>query len=371
MDQEIGNDTWDAFWEDLSPESEIRMWDFYGGRPWILKHVPRHGKTVEAGCGLGRYVFLLNELGIDVEGTDSNESVVAEASRWGRATGRNCRFDVCDVRSMPYGDGELAGYVSLGVVEHFVEGPQEALREAARVLRPGGVAIVSTPSVSFAQVLMRLVGGAKNLAKRCLGRQVEPRPFFQYWYSPRRLARFVRDAGLEVVLSGGCDLTYAAHELVSEATKAHFERTRLFRLAQGLERWPIRNVGAQAFAIAVKSAETMHCFLCGELAVGRDEWKGSYVPICDACRGLDVARYYARRVAPRFHANWAVPSGPFAGNEVTCDACGSLFAPDPVFEWHHGFARPLCRRCLARPDVNLVASNEMVMRIWRPRAQPL
>jgi ubiquinone/menaquinone biosynthesis C-methylase UbiE len=44
-----------------------------------------------------------------------------------------------DVRALPYRDGSVAGYVSIGVIEHFQsETRQIILQEAARVLRPGG-----------------------------------------------------------------------------------------------------------------------------------------------------------------------------------------------------------------------------------------
>jgi hypothetical protein len=52
------SEVWDDWWGGISPLSEIRMWDFYGGRQWITKYVPRFGKVIEGGCGVGRYVFI-------------------------------------------------------------------------------------------------------------------------------------------------------------------------------------------------------------------------------------------------------------------------------------------------------------------------
>ena len=67
---------WRNSWDLVSPESEIRKWDFYGLRPWILKYTPRNGKVLEAGCGLGRWNFYLSNLGIDIEGLDfSGETI--------------------------------------------------------------------------------------------------------------------------------------------------------------------------------------------------------------------------------------------------------------------------------------------------------
>jgi SAM-dependent methyltransferase len=55
-----------------------------------------------------------------------------------------CDFQ-CDLQAMTgIADGEAGSVVSLSVLEHVVD-PDRAVREIARILRPGGVAIVSVP----------------------------------------------------------------------------------------------------------------------------------------------------------------------------------------------------------------------------------
>lgn len=55
-----------------------------------------------------------------------------------------CDFD-CDIQNMSgIADGEAGGVICLSVLEHVLY-PERAVREMARVLRPGGLAIVSAP----------------------------------------------------------------------------------------------------------------------------------------------------------------------------------------------------------------------------------
>ncbi|MEO0248228.1 MAG: methyltransferase domain-containing protein, partial [candidate division WOR-3 bacterium] len=255
----VTSSEWDTFWQGLTPDSEIQMWDFYGGRPWILKHTPRWGKVVEAGCGLGRYVFYLHRLGIDVDGFDFHEPTLRSLQQWARANAIEVSLTVGDVAQLPYQDRSLSGYLSFGVVEHFQEGPQAALQEAFRVLRPGGIAIITVPSLSFSQIYRKSRQYISTVIKRLLGRPVKPRRFFQYWYRRRQLSAFVQRAGLEVVLCGGADLFYSMFELGLKPS-SNFLSQAMGRL----EKSPISAIGAQALTVSIKKAEMMYCFLCGK-----------------------------------------------------------------------------------------------------------
>ena len=46
---------------------------------------------------------------------------------------------------MSFPDNHFDAYLSLGVIEHWEEGPQQAIDEAYRVIKPGGYFFVSTP----------------------------------------------------------------------------------------------------------------------------------------------------------------------------------------------------------------------------------
>jgi SAM-dependent methyltransferase len=114
----------------------------------LLRHLPPEGAVLEAGCGPGQYVLLLRERGRRAVGADwSFEALRAAAAR-------GAPLAAMDLRRLAARDGAFAAYVSLGVVEHDPAGPAAILAEAARVLAPGGVLLLSVPYWNGARWLL-------------------------------------------------------------------------------------------------------------------------------------------------------------------------------------------------------------------------
>ena len=184
---------WDEEWSQYSPAAVRDAMEYYRRFPVIypalLRHLPRDGQILEAGAGLGHWVALLREAGFAARGIDSSEEALSRA----RQVFPGMPFDEGDVLALPFADGALAGYVSFGVAEHFEDGPQALLREAARVLRDGGVMVISVPWVSPLRRVQRL-------------RPPAPPPgavFYQYFFTREEIVAAVSAAGFEVVATDG------------------------------------------------------------------------------------------------------------------------------------------------------------------------
>lgn len=81
--------------------------------------------------------------GAQAYGIDISEPTLAQARRGFLRGG--LRSAVADVRALPFRDGSFDAIYSMGTIEHFDE-TEQAVAEMARVLKPGGVAIVGVPN---------------------------------------------------------------------------------------------------------------------------------------------------------------------------------------------------------------------------------
>jgi ubiquinone/menaquinone biosynthesis C-methylase UbiE len=365
----IGQDVskWTDEWKSLTVESEIQMWDYYGLRPWILKYVPRYGKVVEAGCGLGRYVFLLSRFGIEIEGIDFSKETIDFLNIWKRKNGFSTQFSYGDVKKLPYMDNSINGYLSFGVIEHFIEGPQKALSEAFRVLRPGGIAIITTPSKSWFYYYRLLRQLCRNTIKRILGRRLTQPSFFQYWYSPNQLKSFIEKEGFYIARFSGADVLYTFNEFFS-LKKNHLEQhPGIYWLSTKLENSIFHWWGAQSVVLAIKPAEIMHCFLCGELLADKSSLNIYDVPICLKHKEDKASLLYIKKnKPPTFKSRYQIQTEAQPPHECLCDFTGRGYTTDPIFE-NYGFSKNINPELLKIPEMNIKISSNHLQPIWRKR----
>jgi ubiquinone/menaquinone biosynthesis C-methylase UbiE len=97
-----------------------------------------HGRDVlEVGVGMGADLLRWARAGATVTGVDITERAVRLTEDRVRSAGLRANVRVADAEALPFADGTFDIVWSWGVLHHTPRSEQ-ALREAARVLRPGG-----------------------------------------------------------------------------------------------------------------------------------------------------------------------------------------------------------------------------------------
>ena len=127
--------------------------------PWVRhEHLARYRwacrfvsgmRTIDAACGTGYGVAILASEGeaACVTGFDVAEEAIAEATRdYGASEG--VEFQLGDVTNLPLSDREIDTFTCFETIEH-VPDDHALLAEAARILKPGGKFICSTPNRSI------------------------------------------------------------------------------------------------------------------------------------------------------------------------------------------------------------------------------
>lgn len=181
-------------WESRTLEGELVSFESRSIVRVFDRHLSgKHMRLLEGGCGLGAWCKWFERQGHKVVGVDNCESILRNA----KALEPDIDVEYGDVADLMYPDDSFDVYVSLGVVEHFEDGPVQVLREAHRVLKSGGLAFVSTPYRSPLRLLVsHPIRSLYFFIRKLRG---QPSYFWEYRFSKQRLERHIEEAGFEIV----------------------------------------------------------------------------------------------------------------------------------------------------------------------------
>jgi SAM-dependent methyltransferase len=182
---------WEQIWDTASVERELEEIKYSRAQETLqiyLAYINKSGMHLEAGSGLSAVVITLRKMGYNVFGLDYAENALHTS----HAYDASLPLLVGDVHMLPHATNSLDGYLSFGVLEHFEHGMQPALTEAFRVLKPGGVLILTIP---YPNVVNRFVAWRR---KRQGVTVLNDDDFYESTYTREALSQNVTGVGFKL-----------------------------------------------------------------------------------------------------------------------------------------------------------------------------
>lgn len=180
---------------------------------FLLAHVDAGQRVLDVGCGDGSFAAQLARAGAIVTAVDVAEEPLRRARE--RCPGLDARL-VDATGGWPLGDGAFDVVWAGEVIEHVAD-TAAWLSEVRRVLRSGGLLLISTPALGRAALLSAAASAS------AFERRFDPRGDHLRHYSRRTLTRLLEDfrfERIEVRARGGLPL--ARRELLACAVRSRF-----------------------------------------------------------------------------------------------------------------------------------------------------
>ena len=187
---------WDQEWDRYSVRRTLE-WNRHHELIAVYdKYLPKTGRILEGGCGLGRLVIHYKRKGYDIVGIESSEVAVKKVSQFDASL----PVEMGDLENLGFEDDSFEAYISAGVIEHYEDGPWKVLSEAKRVLKKDGLLLINVPILNPVNKVTISLSKC-NLMRRVFGKKVidnNDSVFESYLYTRDEFKSIIRQSGFRI-----------------------------------------------------------------------------------------------------------------------------------------------------------------------------
>ncbi|MBV9361891.1 MAG: class I SAM-dependent methyltransferase [Betaproteobacteria bacterium] len=167
------------------------------------------GRLLEVGCGPAVMTPELLAMGFEAHGIDVSCEMIRRARQRmaGHPLEKRCRFSVDDVERLHIAEGSCDAVLCMGVLEYLPR-YSRALAEIARVLKPGGIAVIALPNRASAYHVARDAWSKLRAFERRLRGRRAPYSLAHNRCVPWQFDRELANAGLVKDASRACNFMF-------------------------------------------------------------------------------------------------------------------------------------------------------------------
>lgn len=167
---------------------------------YLIKALPPQGHLLDIGCGTGLFIEKYIRTGGTAVGLDLSSRMVERA----RDRLDTCLFAVGNGETLPFKDNSFDGISSL-LVFSYVQDPEQMLKEAYRVLRPGGTIAICTLGK---KLITRGIPALYHISEKMNVKHVVMKNFGEHYYNEEEMHTLFGETGFSDIAIRWCSFAH-------------------------------------------------------------------------------------------------------------------------------------------------------------------